>query len=160
MPDLSEPVKLSPKENFIQTVKFTVVAASAGLIEVAAFAACSELVFHDKEGDYGPSYFIALALSVIWNFTFNRRFTFQSANNVPIAMLKVLGFYAVFTPLSIWWGVALTARFPQHWMQYVVLFGTMFVNFVTEFLYQRFVVFRGSINTNEKALQKRGAHEA
>lgn len=93
---------------------------------------------------YGPSYFVALALSVIFNFTANRKYTFRSANNVPIAMAKVLGYYLVFTPLSIWWGEALA----QHgWNEFAILVPTMLVNAVTEFLFNRFVVFRDSINT-------------
>jgi len=143
----STPVRLTAKENFLQTAKYCCVAASAGAVQIGSFALLSELIFHDKEGDYGPSYFIALVLSVLWNFTFNRKFTFKSANNIPVAMLKVAGYYLVFTPLSTWWGVALDARWPRY--KYLILFGTMFVNGVTEFLFQRFVVFRGSINTSE-----------
>ena len=96
---------------------------------------------------YGWSYFISLALSVIWNFTFNRKFTFKSAKNVPVAMLLVLAFYAVFTPLSILWGIALVKA---GWNDTLVLLLTMVINFVTEFLWTRFVVYRNSINTAKK----------
>jgi len=89
---------------------------------------------------------IALILSVVWNFTLNRKFTFHSAVNVPVAMLKVAGFYAVFTPLSTWWTAVLTGA---GWNEYLVLALTMIINFVTEYLFQRFVVFRGSIDTAE-----------
>jgi len=155
-----QPVKLTAKENLIQTIKYTLFAASAGAIQIGAFTILTELgVFRDADKPYGPSYFIALALSVLWNFTFNRKFTFKSASNIPIAMLKVLGYYLVFTPLSIWWGDALTARWPGHWAQYAVLGGTMFINFVTEFLYQRFFVFGKSINTNESG-RKAAARKA
>ncbi|MDR0531029.1 MAG: GtrA family protein [Oscillospiraceae bacterium] len=147
---MSEPVKLTAKENLIQTLKYFCFAASAGAIQLISFTVLTELnIFHDSSNPYGPSYFIALVLSVLWNFTFNRKFTFKSATNIPIAMLKVFAYYLVFTPASIWWGNALTFRFSQHWMQYVVLVGTMLVNGVTEFLYQRFFVFGKSINTNE-----------
>ena len=92
------------------------------------------------------SYLVALVLSVLWNFTLNRKFTFCSASNVPVAMLKVALFYLVFTPLSTWWTAALTA--PEvGWNEYLVLGLTMAVNFVTEYLYQRFVVFGKSIDT-------------
>jgi len=153
------PVKLSKKENLVQSAKFLLFSISAGVIETLSFALLSEFVFHDggTEGHpiYGWSYFIALALSVLWNFTLNRRFTFKSANNVPIAMLQVFGFYCVFTPASIWWGVALTALAPGNRLLYYAVFaGTMGVNLVTEFLFQRFVVFRGSINTNDLAKKK------
>ena len=90
------------------------------------------------------SYLVALVLSVLWNFTLNRKFTFHSAANVPVAMLKVAGYYLVFTPLSTWWTAALTAL---GWNEYIVLILTMLSNFVTEYLFQRFVVFRGSIDT-------------
>ena len=83
-------------------------------------------------------------LSIIWNFTFNRKFTFKSAKNVPIAMLLVLAYYCVFTPLSIWWGIALTNI---GWNEYLVLFITMVINLITEFLWTRFVVYKDSINT-------------
>ena len=95
------------------------------------------------------SYLLALVLSVLWNFTLNRKFTFYSANNVPIAMLKVAGFYLVFTPLSTWWTAALTAP-AVAWNEYLVLALTMLVNFVTEYLYDRFFVFGKSIDTAKK----------
>ena len=91
---------------------------------------------------------VALCLSVLWNFTLNRKFTFQSAANVPIAMLKVAGFYLVFTPLSTWWSAVLTEpAYGLMWNEYVVLIGTMVINFVTEYLFQRFVVFGKSLDT-------------
>ncbi len=147
---MPEPVKLTAKENAAQTIKYFFFAASAGGIQLLTFTLLTEFnVFHDANNPYGPSYFIALVLSVLWNFTLNRRYTFKSASNVPIAMLKVLGYYCVFTPLSTWWGNALTARFSEHWVEYAVLVGTMLVNGVTEFLFQRYFVFGKSINTNE-----------
>ena len=94
---------------------------------------------------YWPGYLIALVLSVVYNFTFNRRFTFKSAKNVPLAMLQVFGYYCVFTPLSTWWGDALTNA---GWNEYLVLIGTMAVNLVTEFLFCRLVVYRKSMYTN------------
>ena len=129
---------------FLRTVKFTLFSLSAGIIQIAADALCNE-VLH-----FVPwlSYLIALVLSVLWNFTLNRKFTFQSAANVPIAMLKVAAFYAVFTPLSTWWTAALTDG--AGWNEYVVLVLTMAVNFVTEYLFQRFVVFGKSLDTAKK----------
>ena len=87
------------KTEFLRTVKFTLFSVSADIIQVVADALCNE-VLH-----FVPwlSYLIALVLSVLWNFTLNRKFTFQSAANVPIAMLKVAAYYVVFTPLSTWW---------------------------------------------------------
>ncbi|MCD8088804.1 MAG: GtrA family protein [Oscillospiraceae bacterium] len=136
--------KLSKKENILQGVKFTLFSCSAGIIQAVSFALLNELTGFP----YWPSYLIALTLSVLWNFTLNRRFTFKSAANVPVAMLKVLGYYCVFTPISTVAGNYLTETLG--WMEYLVLAGTMVTNFVTEFLFDRFVVFRDSINTNGK----------
>jgi len=146
----TEQQKLSKKENVLQMVKFGLFSASAGIIQVLVFTLMSQLIFKDSESEYGPSYFIALAASVLWNFTFNRKFTFKSAANVPLAMLQVFAYYLFFTPLSVWWGAALTNG-QSTLVEYLVLGGTMLVNMVTEYLFQRFVVFRYSINTNDIA---------
>lgn len=127
-----------------QVVKFTLFSISAGLIQVAAFT-LMETVFHLP---YWPSYLTALVLSVLWNFTFNRRYTFRSDASVGRSMLLVALFYAVFTPVSTWWGYALTTA---GWNDFLVLAITMAVNFVTEFLYHRFVVYRNRIDTNDVA---------
>ena len=127
-----------------QVLKFTLFSISAGLIQVAAFT-LMETVFHLP---YWPSYLTALVLSVLWNFTFNRRYTFRSDASVGRSMLLVALFYAVFTPVSTWWGHALTTA---GWNDFLVLAITMAVNFVTEFLYQRFVVYRNRIDTNDVA---------
>lgn len=132
------------RKDVLQAVKFTLFSASAGLIQIGSFTLLEEaagLV-------YWQSYLISLVLSVLWNFTFNRRYTFHSAANIPKAMLLVALYYCVFTPLSTWEGHALTQAGVN---DYVVEIGTMLVNFVTEFLYQRFVVFRDSIDTNDLA---------
>ena len=130
------------KKELLRTVKFVIFSASAGVIQAVAFALLNELC----RLEYWVSYLAALILSVLWNFTLNRKFTFHSAANVPIAMLKVAGFYLVFTPLSTWWTAALTGF---GWNEYLVLALTMLVNFVTEYLFQRLVVFRNSIDTAE-----------
>ena len=140
--------KLSKKENTIQVIKFALFSVSAGLIETGAFALLDLIT----NWGYWPKYLIALVLSVLWNFTLNREFTFKSANNVPIAMLKVACFYAVFTPLSTMGGDAL-ARIG--WNEYLILGLTMALNLSTEFLYDRFFVFRNSMNTNERAQKQR-----
>lgn len=127
-----------------QVVKFTLFSISAGLIQIAVFT-LMETVFHLH---YWPSYLTALVLSVLWNFTFNRRYTFRSDASVARSMLLVALFYAVFTPVSTWWGHALTTA---GWNDFLVLAGTMVINFVTEFLYQRFVVYRNRIDTNDVA---------
>ena len=140
--------KLTKKENVLQAVKFGLFSASAGAIQFLSFTLLNETTHFP----YWPSYLTALVLSVVYNFTVNRKFTFKSAANVPIAMLKVFGYYCVFTPLSTWWG---------HWLadvhgvnDYVVLIGTMIINLITEFSFYRFVVYRNSINTSVKKEDK------
>ena len=136
------------KKEALRAAKFTLFSASAGLIELGAFALLNELLHLP----YHVSYIAALALSVLWNFTLNRKFTFQSANNVPRAMLLVALFYCVFTPLTGWLEHFYTMTLG--WNEYVATILNMALNFVTEYLYDRFVVFRGSIDTNAAA-QKR-----
>lgn len=135
------------KEEMVRVIKYVLFSISAGVIQSLAFTLLHEL-FHLT---YWPCYLTALVLSVLWNFTLNRKFTFQSAANIPRAMLLVLGYYCVFTPASTLWGNALTNA---GWNDYIVLFGTMLINLTTEFLYWRLVVYRGNINTNEQAKKK------
>ena len=139
---------MTTKENVLQAVKFTLFSASAGIIEAGSFTLLNEFT----DFPYWPSYLIALVLSVLWNFTFNRRFTFKSATNVPIAMLKVAGFYLVFTPLSTWIGHLATN---QGINEYIILGLTMISNLVLEYLFCRFVVYRGSMNTNDLAIKEK-----
>ena len=136
--------KLTRKENSLQVIKFIIFSVSAGVIQTISFTVINELT----TWKYTPCYLIALTLSVLWNFTLNREFTFKSANNIPVAMAKVAAFYCVFTPLSTWWGSAVTGA---GFNEYIVLFGTMAVNLTSEFLYDRFFVFRGTMNTNKRA---------
>jgi putative flippase GtrA len=131
------------KKELLRSVKFLLFSVSAGLVQIASFTLLNELAHLD----YWVSYLIALLLSVVWNFTLNRRFTFQSAGNVPVAMLLVLAFYCVFTPASTWLEHWLTGV--QQWNEYLVTGINMVLNFVLEFLYDRFVVFRKSIDTRE-----------
>ena len=132
------------KKEIWRTVKFTLVSVSAGLIEIGSFTVFNE-VFHLN---YWLGYLIALVLSVLWNFTINRRYTFRSTSNIPKAMLLVFLYYLVFTPLSTYLEHFLTGL---GWNEYLVTAINMLLNFVTEFLYQRFVVFRKTIDTNELA---------
>lgn len=150
-----------------QFIKFALFSASAGIIQILSFTLMSEVIIKlpflqnlmetnktfskIMSNEYGPMYLIALLLSVIWNFTFNRKFTFKSAANVPIAMLKVLAFYCVFTPVSTLLGNYFTAKYADVTaINYIVLACTMACNMTTEFLYDKFVVFKGSENTAVK----------
>lgn len=131
------------KKELWRAAKFTLFSASAGLIEIGSFTLLNEF----SGLSYWPCYLIALTLSVLWNFTLNRNFTFKSASNVPVAMLKVACYYLVFTPLSTWLGDYLVETLG--WNEYLVTALNMILNFVTEFLYQRFFVFGKSIDTKK-----------
>ena len=126
----------------MQAIKFTLFSISAGVIQIGSFALLELFI----EGYWIP-YLISLLLSILWNFTLNRRYTFKSAANVPVAMAKVLGFYLVFTPLSTWLGnLADLAGAPD----FLILGVTMLANFVLEYLFCKFVVYRGQENTREE----------
>lgn len=133
------------KKELLRTIKFVLFSISAGVIQVVSFTVMEELLHLT----HWISYLVSLVLSVLWNFTLNRKFTFCSANNVPVAMALVALFYLVFTPLSTWWTALLTSS-QVGWNEYLVLALTMIVNFVTEYLYDRFVVFRNSIDSAKK----------
>ena len=133
------------RKEVIRSLKFLLFSISAGVIELVAFSLLNEVT----EWSYWPCYLIALVLSVLWNFTLNRRYTFQSANNVPRAMALVFLFYCVFTPLSTLLGSFLADTL--HWNEYLVTILNMAANFILEYLYDRLVVFRASIDTNARA---------
>jgi len=137
--------KPDAKETRTQIIKFVLFSASAGIVETVSFTLLKLIT----PWGYWPCYLPALILSVLWNFTWNREFTFKSANNVPIAMLKVFLFYCVFTPASTWWGNALSTQ--AGWNDYLVLAFTMAINLTSEFIYDRFVVYGSSMNTNKRA---------
>ena len=129
------------KKELIRTIKFTLFSISAGVIEIVLFT----LLDRFTGWTYWPKYLIALIASVIWNFTLNREYTFKSANNVPIAMIKVAIFYAIFTPVSTIVGNYLAENLG--WNDILVTLLNMLCNFVLEYLYDKYVVFRGSIDT-------------
>ena len=141
------------RKEVLRSLKFFLFSISAGVIELAAFSLLNELV----GWSYWPCYLIALVLSVLWNFTLNRRYTFQSAGNVPRAMALVFLFYCVFTPASTVLGSYLADTLL--WNEYLVTLLNMAANFVLEYLYDRFVVFRGTLDTNSVAQRKTAAKE-
>ena len=132
-------------KEWLRSLKFVLFSASAGIIQMGSFALLNELV----QLDYWLSYLISLVLSVVWNFTFNRKFTFKSTGNVGRAMMLVALYYCAFTPLSTLLEHYLADTLA--WNEYIVTFLNMLLNMVTEFLFQRFVVYRNSVDNNEKA---------
>lgn len=130
---------MKEKKQLWQAIKFTLFSLSAGIIQIGSFALLEIFI-----QDYWVPYLISLVLSILWNFTLNRRYTFKSAANVPVAMAKVFGFYLVFTPLSTWLGHLAEGRGIN---DFVILLATMLANFVLEFLFCKFVVYRGQEDT-------------
>ena len=131
--------KLTKKEQVIEFFKFLAFSLSAGVIQIASF----ELLYHIIKWDmWWPCYLISIVLSVVWNFTFNRKFTFKSASNVPLAMTFVLIYYAAFIPLSVFGGDALEAA---GWHGTLVTVIMMVINFATEFLWDKFIVFNDKL---------------
>ena len=137
------PLRENTMKEYWRFIRFALFSASAGLIEIGVFALLNEL----SGWSYWPCYLIALLASILWNFTLNRKFTFRSAANVPVAMLKVLGFYMVFTPATTLLGSYLADTLM--WNGYLVTGLNMGLNFVTEYLFQRYVVYRNSLDTNK-----------
>jgi putative flippase GtrA len=140
--------KFSREENIKQVVKFVLFSCSAGIIETITFTVLNEFV----KLSYWPAYLPALVLSVLWNFTLNRNYTFKSAANIPVAMFKVFLYYCVFTPVSTVLGDYFADTVGVN--EYIVLFVTMVLNLATEFLFCRFVVYRNSIGTKKVKKQK------
>lgn len=131
------------KKEIFRTIKFTLFSISAGIVEIGVFTLLNLI----PNWSYWPKYLIALVASVVWNFTLNREFTFKATNNVPVAMLKVALFYAVFTPASTILGNYLAETLL--WNEFIVTALNMIANFILEYLWDTFVVFRGSIDTKE-----------
>lgn len=125
-------------------IKFLIFSISAGLIEIGTFTLLNEFT----NLSYWPCYLTGLVLSVIWNFTLNRNFTFKSASNIPVAMTKVFIYYLIFTPLSTLLGNYLAEKLM--WNEYLITAINMALNFITEFLYQKYYVFKDSIDTKKK----------
>ena len=131
-------------KELIRTIKFTLFSISAGVIEILLFTVLDKCT----NFSYWLCYLLALVASVIWNFTLNREYTFKSTANVPIAMIKVVIFYLIFTPTSTFLGNYLVESLS--WNEYLVTGLNMVLNFVLEYLYDRFIVFRGTIDTKER----------
>jgi len=133
---------MKDKKQVWQAVKFTLFSVSAGVIQIGSFALLEIFI-----KDYWIPYLISLVLSILWNFTLNRRYTFKSVANVPVAMAKVFGFYLVFTPFSTYLGNVAEGYGVN---DFLILIVTMLANFSLEFLFCKFVVYRGKEDTLSK----------
>ena len=137
---------MADKKDFkelIRAVKFTLVSASAGIIQVGL----QLLLYGLLKWTYWIAYLISLIASVVWNFTINRRITFRAAGNVTRAMLLVLAFYAVFTPVSTVLGELCERSGVDGFIVFAV---TLLLNFVLEYLYTRLLVYRNSCDSVDK----------
>lgn len=146
------------KKEVWRATKFTLFSISAGVIEFVSFSLFILLPGYSKERFYWLAALGSLILSVLWNFTFNRKFTFQSAKNVPIAMMETLSYYIVFAPLSIWLAQIYLID-TLNWNELLVKAAVMVINFVTEFLFQRYVVFGKTVDTKPIKKEKEKDHE-
>ncbi len=126
----------------LRALKFLLISISAGIVQTVSFTLFNEVL----KLNYWVGYLTALLLSVLWNFTINRKYTFKSSANIKISMLLVLAFYAVFTPVSTVLGAWAEGAGVN---EYIVLVLSMLANFVLEFLYSRYVVYRNSCDTAE-----------
>ena len=131
-----------------RAIKFLLFSISAGIIQIASFA----LLDSFTSWAYWIKYIISLVLSVLWNFTFNRRYTFRSNANIPRAMFLTFLFYVAFTPLSTWGGDWLVHI---GWNDILVLLLSMISNFILEYLFQLCIVYRNQIDTNDLAHKKK-----
>ena len=132
----------------IRAIKFALISASAGIVEIGVFTLLNELT----DLKYWPCYLTALIASVLWNFTINRRYTFKSTKNVPRAMAMVFAFYIVFTPATTILGNYLAETL--HWNEYLVTGINMALNLSLEYLYDTFVVYKGDMDNNDIAARE------
>mgnify|MGYP003497684703 FL=1 len=130
-------------KEWIRVLKFVLFSASAGIIQMGSFTLLNEFT----GWRYWPCYLISLLLSILWNYTFNRRFTFKSDANITRSMLLVLAFYAVFTPATTILGEWLAEGL--HWNEYLVTAINMLLNLTLEYLYQRYVVYRNKVDNRQ-----------
>lgn len=130
-------------KEFWRVVKFVLFSASAGIVQIGSFTLLNELTGWPYYACYLPS----LLLSILCNFTLNRKFTFRSSANVAVAMLKVVGYYCIFTPTTTLLGNWLAEGIG--WNEYLVTAINMLLNLSTEYLFQRYVVYRNKIDNNK-----------
>ena len=141
------------RKEVIRAIKFAIVSASAGLVEIGVFTIMNEFTGLK----YWPCYLTALIASVVWCFTINRRYTFKSTKNVPRAMAMVFAFYLVFTPATTILGNYLAETL--HWNEYLVTGINMALNLSLEYLYDTFIVYRGEMDNNDIAAKDRAKEQ-
>ncbi len=132
---------MKDRKELLRKIKFTLFSISAGIIEIVIFTLLEKFT----NFSYWACYLPALVASVIWNFTLNREYTFKSTVNIPKAMSLVFLFYLVFTPTSTIIGNYLAEEL--HWNDFIVTGLNMLANFILEYLYDKYIVFRGKIDT-------------
>jgi len=150
--------RLTRMQEVTKFFRFIFFEVSAGAVQISVFT----FLFQVFRITYWAAYLPALIASVLWSFTANRKFTFKSVSNVPVAMMKVTMYYLIFTPVSLWWGTELTKgswSISKDAQSYVVLIGTMVINFLTEFMVYRFWVYRRSINTSASGVREQEKYE-
>ncbi len=135
---------MKDKKELFRKIKFTLFSISAGIIEISLFTLLEKFT----NFNYWACYLPALIASVIWNFTLNREYTFKSTVNIPKAMLLVFIFYLFFTPISTYLGNYLAENLS--WNDFLVTGINMLANFILEYLYDKYVVFKGSIDSKVK----------
>lgn len=163
------PEKPGKKKQFLQFLMFTGFSVSAGVIQFVTTGLLSTWtgLISEDSGYYWIAYLVGLVLSVVWNFTFNRKFTFKAANNVPLAMILVLLYYCAFAPLSTFGADAILDAWKnaagEGWntnFEMVITAGMMILNFLTEFVWDKFVVFNEKVTNYILRLFKKNAPAA
>lgn len=148
-----------------QAFKYLCCTASAGLIQIISFTILQAAIpdngetLHFIVEDMSRATFIAttvaLALSVLWNFTLNRKFTFKSAKNVPVAMFLAFLFYVPFYPFQTWYvHTVKVALGGSDGAGFLAEATVMLINGILEFCWQKFVIYRKS--TNSAGTDKKG----
>ncbi len=148
--------KRAKRKGVVQFIKYALCAASAGIIQIVLFSILQTVL----PKDMGNIHFIvedmqlgtfiattvALCASILWNFTFNRKFTFKDAGNVPLAMFLAFLFYVPFYPFQTWYVHTIKTLLSQHisvdGAGIIAEASVMAINFALEFIWQKFVVFR------------------
>lgn len=148
--------KREKRKGVMQFIKYALCAASAGIIQIVLFSILQAVIpsngktIHFIVEDMDLVTFIAttvaLCASILWNFTFNRKFTFKDAGNVPKAMILAFLFYVPFYPFQTWYVHTIKSLLVEAIGTDgagIIAEGTvMIINFALEFMWQKFVVFR------------------